>query len=122
LNSYCSTDDLTRRGDYFFEVKKNQRILRADIAKVFEGDPQQFDINKGHGRIENRHLYTTDCLKGHSDWCRPNCPMRLPVSTPRYFQPTENPEQTTANSPPDLRENEGDRLLSKLRHQIGSDH
>lgn len=63
---------LAQGGDYLFEVKKNQRSLRADIAKVFQENLHQCDleqtIDKSHGRIEIRHFYTTSALKGHSDW------------------------------------------------------
>lgn len=63
---------VTQGGDYLFEVKKNQRSLWASIEQVFQGNLHQFEqeqtINKSHGRIEIRHLYTTSALKGHSDW------------------------------------------------------
>lgn len=63
---------LAQGGDYLFEVKKNQQSLWADIARVFQGNLHQFEleqtIDQSHGRIEIRHFYTTSALKGHSDW------------------------------------------------------
>lgn len=63
---------LAQGGNYLFEVKKNQPSLWADITRVFQGNLHQFDleqtIDKGHGRIEIRHFYTTSALKGHNDW------------------------------------------------------
>jgi predicted transposase YbfD/YdcC len=61
-------------GDYVMIVKENQPRLRADIALVFTlppvGDRQETarTIDIGHGRIEQRHITTSEALVGYSDW------------------------------------------------------
>ena len=61
-------------GDYVMIVKENQPQLRADIALVFtlppNGDRQDTTqtVDRGHGRIEQRHLTTSEALVGYSAW------------------------------------------------------
>ena len=61
-------------GDYVMIVKNNQPQLRADIELVFTlppaGDRQESTrtVDIGHGRIEQRHLTTSEALVGDSDW------------------------------------------------------
>jgi len=61
-------------GDYVMIVKENQPQLRADIELVFTlppvGDRQATaqTIDIGHGRIEQRHLTTSEALVGYSAW------------------------------------------------------
>lgn len=61
-------------GDYVMIVKENQPRLRADIELVFTlppvGDRQETarTIDIGHGRIEQRHITTSEALVGYSDW------------------------------------------------------
>jgi predicted transposase YbfD/YdcC len=61
-------------GDYVMIVKNNQPQLRADIALVFTlppaGDRQESSrtVDIGHGRIEQRHITTSEALVGYSDW------------------------------------------------------
>jgi len=61
-------------GDYVMIVKDNQPQLRADIALVFAlpptGDRQETarTVDIGHGRIEQRHITTSEALVGYSDW------------------------------------------------------
>jgi predicted transposase YbfD/YdcC len=61
-------------GDYVMIVKENQPQLKADIALVFTlppaGDRQESvrTVDVGHGRIETRHLTTSEALVGYSDW------------------------------------------------------
>jgi len=61
-------------GDYVMIVKENQPQLRADIALVFTlpplGDRQNTaqTVDLGHGRIEQRHITTSEALVGYSDW------------------------------------------------------
>ncbi len=61
-------------GDYVMIVKGNQPQLRADIELVFTlppaGDSQDSarTLDIGHGRIEQRHLTTSEALLGYSDW------------------------------------------------------
>ena len=61
-------------GDYVMIVKENQPQLRADIELVFTlppvGDRQETarTVDIGHGRIEQRHLTTSEALVGYSDW------------------------------------------------------
>ena len=60
-------------GDYVMIVKANQPRLRDDIALVFMlppvGDRQDTarTVDSGHGRIEQRHLTTSEALVGYSD-------------------------------------------------------
>jgi predicted transposase YbfD/YdcC len=60
--------------DYVMIVKDNQPRLRADIALVFmlppAGDRQDTarTVDIGHGRIEQRHITTSEALVGYSDW------------------------------------------------------
>lgn len=61
-------------GDYVMIVTENQPRLRADIELVFTlppvGDHQATarTVDLGHGRIEQRHLTTSEALVGYSDW------------------------------------------------------
>jgi predicted transposase YbfD/YdcC len=62
-------------GDYVMVVKENQPQLREDIATVFALPPIVGEtrtvaeiVDAGHGRIEQRRLYTSDVLVGYSDW------------------------------------------------------
>ena len=61
-------------GDYVMIVKNNQPQLRADIELVFTlppaGDRQESSrtVDIGHGRIEQRHITTSEALVGYSDW------------------------------------------------------
>jgi len=61
-------------GDYVMIVKENQPQLRADIALVLmlppAGDRQETarTVDSGHGRIEQRHITTSEALVGYSDW------------------------------------------------------
>jgi predicted transposase YbfD/YdcC len=61
-------------GDYVMIVKENQPQLRADIELVFTlppaGDRQESarTVDIGHGRIEQRHITTSEALVGYSDW------------------------------------------------------
>jgi len=60
-------------GDDVMIVKANQPRLRDDIALVFMlppvGDRQDTarTVDSGHGRIEQRHLTTSEALVGYSD-------------------------------------------------------
>ena len=60
-------------GDDVMIVKEHQPQLRADIALVFPlppaGDRQESarTVDMGHGRIEQRHLTTSEALVGSSD-------------------------------------------------------
>ena len=61
-------------GDYVMIVKDNQPQLKADIELVFTlppaGDRQASvrTVDLGHGRIETRHLTTSEALVGYSTW------------------------------------------------------
>jgi hypothetical protein len=61
-------------GDSVMIVKENQPQLRADIVLVFTlppvGDRQATarTVDLGHGRIEQRHITTSEALVGYSDW------------------------------------------------------
>lgn len=69
-------------GDYVWTVKDNQPKLLADIAQLFAADtslvkgfntgPVDYraaqTVNKGHGRIETRHLTVTADLRENSTW------------------------------------------------------
>jgi predicted transposase YbfD/YdcC len=61
-------------GDYVMIVQENQPQLRADIELVFTlppaGDRQETarTVDIGHGRIEQRHITTSEALVGYSDW------------------------------------------------------
>lgn len=62
-------------GDYLMPVKENQARLLEDIKLLFE-DPTECGEKKteastldiGHGRVEYRHLTSSDGLAGYSDW------------------------------------------------------
>ena len=61
-------------GDYVMIVKEHQAQLRADIELVLTlppaGDRQETarTVDIGHGRIEQRHVTTSEALVGYSDW------------------------------------------------------
>jgi len=61
-------------GDSVMIVKEHQPQLKADIALVFTlppvGDRQERTrtVDVGHGRIETRHLTTSEALVGYSEW------------------------------------------------------
>jgi predicted transposase YbfD/YdcC len=70
-------------GHYLWTVKDNQPTLRADLAQLFAPDPSRVKgfntgptdyrtaqtVDKGHGRIETRHLTVTSEL--HVRWAWP---------------------------------------------------
>ena len=61
-------------GDYVMIVKEHQRHLLSDIELVFTlppaGDRQETarTVDIGHGRIEQRHITTSEALVGYNDW------------------------------------------------------
>ncbi len=62
----CCQQILAQGGDYLLIAKRNQPTLRDDIALLFSQAPvpwlpeqQAHSVNKGHGRIEVRHLRTS---------------------------------------------------------------
>lgn len=68
-------------GDYLWSVKDNQQALREEIEAVFSIEQgktnlkamatdfaQAKRVDKGHGRIEQRHITVTSMLACHSDW------------------------------------------------------
>ncbi|HYN26539.1 MAG TPA: ISAs1 family transposase [Pyrinomonadaceae bacterium] len=62
-------------GDYVMCVKDNQPQLREEITTVFAHAPRADEtrtvaetVDVGHGRIEQRHLQTSDVLAGYSAW------------------------------------------------------
>ena len=68
-------------GDYLWFVKENQPTLLAEISELFTSPPlapghaapaRDFDVvrqmDKGHGRLEERVLTTSSLLAGYSDW------------------------------------------------------
>lgn len=65
-------------GDYLLIAKRNQPTLRDDIALLFDHPPVPWlpeaeaqSVNKGHGRIEVRHLRTSSEL---GDYLAPRWP------------------------------------------------
>src|SRR5262249_3656399 len=80
-------------GHYVMIVKENQPQLRADIALVFTlppiGDRQDTaqTVDLGHGRIEQRHLTTSEALVGYSDW--PGLAQVFELGRHVLFQKTE---------------------------------
>ena len=56
-----------KQADYVFTAKDNQPTLRADIQALHLEDfpPQHTTIDKGHGRIELRHIRTSTELNGY---------------------------------------------------------
>jgi predicted transposase YbfD/YdcC len=65
---------VNKGGDYVMRVKDNQPKLKEEIELVFTlppaGDRQAHSrtVDVGHGRIETRHLTTSEALVGYSDW------------------------------------------------------
>ncbi len=72
---------IERGGDYLWVVKENQERLYQDIERLFAADkpkpgfgkiPADFlqaeTVNKGHGRIEKRHIQTSAMLNDYIDW------------------------------------------------------
>lgn len=66
---------LDRGGHYFMVVKDNQPRLREDIAFLFGEDPgpgeerwQHTSRTKGHGRLEQRHVVSSEQLNRYLDW------------------------------------------------------
>lgn len=63
------------RGDYVMMVKENQPQLLEDIQTVFALPPRAGErrtaaatLDRGHGRIEQRGLQTSNILMGYSTW------------------------------------------------------
>ena len=52
---------------YHLTVKDNQPTLKADIALLFaqRGAPAASTLDHGHGRIENRRIWTSTALNAH---------------------------------------------------------
>lgn len=71
---HVAQTSVAKGGEYVLIGKDNQPQLRADIALVFTlppmGDRQDTarTVDRGHGRIEQRHLTTSEALVGSSDW------------------------------------------------------
>lgn len=76
-----SAQIIERGGDYLWVVKENQGRLYQDIERLFAEDKpkagfgkmrtdflQAETVNKGHGRIEKRHIQTSALLNGYLDW------------------------------------------------------
>ena len=76
-----STQIVEAGGDYFWWVKDNQPSLLADVTLLFDPEcvaggwsapPVDFtwatSLEKGHGRLELRHLTASSLLAGYSDW------------------------------------------------------
>ena len=67
--------DPGQRGHYLMPVKANQPQLLEDLARLF-ADPALVaatgtaarTVDKGHGRLEVRRLWTSTALVGYSDW------------------------------------------------------
>lgn len=53
-------------------MKDNQRLLKEDIALIWEDEPdappQAVQTNKRGGRVEQRQLWASDLLVGYSSW------------------------------------------------------
>jgi predicted transposase YbfD/YdcC len=84
---YCHTDlcETVRAagGDYLLIVKENQATLRRAIATLFASRAdaalaapslppwdmrEATTVDKGHGRVEVRHLVASTALNGYLDW------------------------------------------------------
>jgi predicted transposase YbfD/YdcC len=67
---------LAQGGDYLMVVKRTRRQLYDDLTWFFDTPPLPCDqpwrpvtpINKGHGRLETRHLTATDDLDDSLTW------------------------------------------------------
>ena len=66
---------LDRGGHYFMMVKGNQPGLRDDIAYLFSQRPAPGEArwectpsDKGHGRLEERHVVSSEALNGYLGW------------------------------------------------------
>ena len=59
-------------GEYLWPVKDNQPQLHDDIATFFANEPESVPeagtVEKGHGRIEQRHLRASAGLNEYLDW------------------------------------------------------
>jgi predicted transposase YbfD/YdcC len=76
-----SAQIVERGGDYLWVVKENQERLYQDIERLFAPDKpkpgfgkistdfqQAETVNKGHGRMEKRHIQTSAMLNDYLDW------------------------------------------------------
>lgn len=76
-----STQIVEAGGDYVWFVKDNQPTLRADITQLFTPLPTlpgtcapaldfstARQVNKGHGRLEERVITVSSLLEDYSDW------------------------------------------------------
>jgi len=76
-----STQVVQAGGDYLWFVKENQPTLLAEITELFTPPPlapghaapvrdfkEVRQVDKGHGRLEERVLTTSSLLAGYSDW------------------------------------------------------
>lgn len=76
-----SAQIVERGGDYLWVVKENQERLYQDIERLFASEKpkpgfgkistdflQAETVNKGHGRIEKRHIQTSAMLNDYVDW------------------------------------------------------
>lgn len=66
---------LDQGGHYFMMVKGNQPGLCDDIAYLFSQRPAPGEArwecttpDKGHGRLEERHVVSSEALNGYLDW------------------------------------------------------
>src|SRR3990172_8385912 len=67
--------DPPKRGDYLMAVKGNQpwlwwegTTLFSDVALIRESGTTAVTVDKGHGRLERRQVWTSSALAGCSTW------------------------------------------------------
>ncbi|OGF61835.1 MAG: hypothetical protein A2Y62_20690 [Candidatus Fischerbacteria bacterium RBG_13_37_8] len=59
-----------KKADYVVTIKSNQPTLLKDIKdlNLEQSQPQHATLDKGHGRIEERKIWTSDELKGYIEF------------------------------------------------------
>jgi predicted transposase YbfD/YdcC len=108
------------QGDYLMVVKENQPELRADIAYLFRmpwrpPQPATETLDKGHGRIEWRHLTVSPLPADYLTWPGAQQVFRIERHTTLANQP--KPRHEVVYGITSLRPDQADasRLLALLR-------
>lgn len=109
-------------GDYVMLVKEHQPQLFQDVHLVFSDPPAGDDpttaqtVDRGHGRIERRHVTASSALVGYSDW--PGLGQAFALERTTVIQKTGEVRTETVYGVTSLdrARADADRLLRLTRH------
>ena len=116
-------------GDYLLVVKANQPTLYDDLCWLFDPPPgvaapapvqdrrEARTVDKGHGRLEVRHLIASTDLAGYSDWPALAQVVRIERTWIEHGKRTQHRLYGITSLPPTVAD--ADRLLALKRGHWG---